>query len=67
MAGIRKRLLNGHGMCRKRLPKLRTNGLAIRGAPGSTAPDKLCRRCRQATETISHVISACPVHLPEVT
>ncbi|GFS18481.1 reverse transcriptase [Elysia marginata] len=47
--------------------KLRTNGLAVRGAPGSTAPDKLCRRCRLSTETTSHMISACPVHLSEMT
>ena len=47
--------------------KLRTNGLAVRGAPGSTAPDKLCRRCRQAEETTMHVISACPAHSREMT
>ncbi|RUS74705.1 hypothetical protein EGW08_017535 [Elysia chlorotica] len=47
--------------------KLRVNGLAVRGAPGSTAPDKLCRFCRSKQETTSHVVSACPVHLPEMT
>ncbi|RUS69487.1 hypothetical protein EGW08_022755 [Elysia chlorotica] len=31
--------------------KLRVNGLAVRGAPGSTAPDKLCRFCRSKQET----------------
>ena len=49
-----------------RRAKLRTNGLAVRGAPGSTAPDKLCRFCRQKRETTSHVISACPAHLTEM-
>ncbi|GFO31261.1 reverse transcriptase [Plakobranchus ocellatus] len=47
--------------------KLRTNGLAVRGAPGSIAPDKLCRHCRQKQETTSHVVSGCRVHLPEMT
>ncbi|GFS24493.1 reverse transcriptase [Elysia marginata] len=26
----------------------------------------MCRQCRLSTETTSHVISACPVHLPEM-
>ena len=47
--------------------KLRSNGLAVRGAPGSTAPDKLCRFCRQKRETTSHVISGCSSHLREMT
>ena len=47
--------------------KLRTNELAVRGAQGSTATDKLCRRCRQVEETILHVISVCPAHSREMT
>ena len=47
--------------------KLRTNGLAVRGARGWTAPDKLCRRCRQAEKTTIHVISACSAHSREIT
>ncbi|GFS00482.1 reverse transcriptase [Elysia marginata] len=47
--------------------KLRTNGLAVREAPVRLPQKKLCRRCRLTTETTSHVISTCPVHLPEMT
>ena len=47
--------------------KLRCNGLAVRGAHGSTAPDKLCRFCRLKRETTSHVISGCSSHLREMT
>ena len=34
---------------------------------GSTAPDKLCRFCRQKRDTTSHVVSPCPAHLREMT